>query len=139
MLKRRYPLKKITILSVIILFILFMSILLLIISNKKKETSIYNGSTQSIIEFSATLTETPKKLDQNDSYSLSFDNVRACDKENKKKLDTFNQGGKLIFSLPLDKEITKGDKIVVRVHENYATTHSIPPQIIGNSVISVSF
>ncbi|EOV2449612.1 hypothetical protein ACOMOD_002464 [Enterococcus faecalis] len=77
-------------------------------------------------------------MDQNDSYSLSFNNVQACDKEIK-KLATFNKGGKLIFSLPLDKEITKGDKIVVRVHENYATTHSIPPQIIGNSVISVSF
>lgn len=64
--------------------------------------------------------------------------MQTCDKENK-KLDTLSKGGKLIFSLPLDKEMTKGDKIVAKVHENYATTHSIPPQIIGNSIVSVSF
>ncbi|MFG5428348.1 hypothetical protein ACFJYZ_08325 [Enterococcus faecalis] len=131
--------KNITIISMITLFILFISIFLLIKNNEQKDESISSGSNQSVIEFSATLIEDPKKVEQTDRYYLSFDNVQTFDEEKQKDLDTFKEGGKLIFVLPLDKKIEKGDKIVVRMHRHFATTHSIPPQIIGNSVTSVSF
>ncbi|ELS0478103.1 hypothetical protein R4Y59_002717, partial [Enterococcus faecalis] len=117
----------------------FSSIFLLIKSNEQKDESIFSGSNQSVIEFSAILTEEPKQVEQTDRYYISFDNVQTFDEENKKNLNTFKEGGKLIFTLPLDKKIEKGDKIVVRMHRHFATTHSIPPQIIGNSVTSVSF
>jgi len=121
------------------LAILSTSIFLLIKKNQQTDTSISNDSNQSVIEFTATLTESPKQVDQTDNYYLSFDNVQADDKESQRNLVTFNNGGRLITTLPADKRVKSGDKIRVRVHKYFATTNSIPPQLIGNSLVSVSF
>lgn len=131
--------KKIFIISFMMLIILFVAIFLLMKNNEQKDTSISGGSDQSSIEFSATLIEPPKKVDQTDDYFILFDDVKVVDEKDQNNLDTFNEGGRLITTLPTNKEIRVGDKIVVRVHKDFATTRSIPPQIIGNSVISVSF
>ncbi|HCT3382056.1 TPA: hypothetical protein OTT57_002003 [Enterococcus faecalis] len=131
--------KKITIITLCMLAILSVAIFLLINKNQQTDTSISKGGNQSVIEFTATLTESPKQVDQTDDYYLSFDNIEADDNESRRELETFNKGGRLITTLPADKEIKPGHKIIVRVHRDFATTHSIPPQLVGNSVISVSF
>lgn len=126
-------------LSIGILVLLSVSTLLFIKKNHQIDTSISKGSDQSVLEFSATLTESPKQVDQTDNYYLSFDNIQADASVSRRELDAFNKGGRLITTLPADKEVKSGDKIKVRVHKDFATTRSIPSQLIGNSVISVSF
>lgn len=128
-----------TTLGIGILVLLSVSTLLFIKKDHHRDTSVSKGSNQSVFEFSATLIESPKQVDQTDNYYLSFDNVQTADSESRRELDTLSKGGRLITTLPADKEIKPGDKIRVRVHKDFATTRSIPPQLIGNSVISVSF
>lgn len=128
-----------TTLGIGILLLLSVSTLLIIKKNHHIDTSVSKGSNQSVIEFSATLTESPKQVNQTDSYYLSFDNIQADDSDSQRELATLSKGGRLMTTLPADKEIKSGDKIRVRVHKDFATTRSIPPQLIGNSVISVSF
>ncbi|MGL9966556.1 hypothetical protein IGK25_002714 [Enterococcus sp. DIV1614a] len=131
--------KKNTIIFLCMLAILSVVIFLIIRESQQSDTLISNDSNQSVIEFTATLTESPEQVDQTDNYYLSFDNVQADSEDSQRDLVTFDKGGKLIATLPADKEIKSGDQIRVRVHKDFATTHSIPPQLIGNSVISVSF
>ncbi|NSN12594.1 hypothetical protein HRE23_07710 [Enterococcus faecalis] len=126
-------------LSIGILLLISISTILFIKKNHQIDTSISKGSNQSVLAFSATLTEPPKQIDQTNNYYLSFDNIQAHDSESQRELDILSKGGRLITTLPADKEIKTGDKIRVRVHKDFATTRSIPPQLIGNSVISVSF
>lgn len=128
-----------TTLGISILVLLSVSTLLFIKKNHHIDTSVSKGSNQSVLEFSATLTESPKQVDQTDSYYLSFDNIQAEDRESRRELCALSKGGRLITTLPANKEIRSGDKIRVRVHRDFAITRSIPPQLIGNSVISVSF
>lgn len=130
--------KKINLIGVSMLVILFISSFLLIKKNQPKDTSIFSESNQSVIAFAATLTDIPRQVEQTDNYYLSFDNVHA-DEESQNELIIFHEGGALITTLPADKEIKSGDKINVTVHKDFATTYSMPPQLIGNSVISVSF
>lgn len=126
-------------LSLVILLLISVSTLLFIKKNHQIDNSMSKGSNQSVIEFSAALTESPKQIDQTKNYYLSFDNIQADDSESQRELDILSKGGRLITTLPADKEIKTGDKIRVSVHKDFATTRSIPPQLIGNSVISVSF
>lgn len=131
--------KKINLIGVSMLVILFISSFLLIKKNQPKDTSVFSESNQSVIAFAATLTDIPRQIEQTDSYYLSFDDVHADDDDSQRELSILHEGGALITTLPADKEIKAGDKINVTVHKDFATTYSIPPQLIGNSVISVSF
>lgn len=131
--------KKINLIGISMLVILFISSFLLIKKNQAKDTSVFSESNQSVTVFSATLTDEPRQIEQTDNYYLSFDNVHADNDESQRELAILHEGGALITTLPADKEIKAGDQINVIVHKDFATTYSTPPQLIGNSVISVSF
>lgn len=133
--------KKIIIATVFTLNILFASIFLIIKNNERKNITLAYWPSQSVIEFTATINIASEQVNQankNDWY-ISFDKVQATDKEKQIELSTFNKGGSLITSLPVNKKIKSGDKINVVIHRDFSVTHSIPPQLIGNSVISISF
>lgn len=123
--------KKILIVGVILLGVLITCAVVLM-------RNLNNVSNANYIEFTATIARTPSKTAQTEDYYVYFNNVKTTE-EDEQELEIFNNGGVLITQLPEGKEIKPGDKIAVTLHREFAATHSLPPQIIGNSVISVSF
>lgn len=89
--------------------------------------------------FSAKLTENPNKIEDSEDYYIRFDHVKAIDSRDQEDLLVLNRGGVLITKIPSDKKVKKGDKMVVTIHRQFATTFSEPPQILGNSVVDVQF
>lgn len=94
---------------------------------------------QEELVFSAKLTENPNKIEDSEDYYIRFDNVKAVDSRDQEDLLVLNRGGVLITKIPSDKKVKKGDKMVVTIHRQFATTFSEPPQILGNSVVDVQF
>lgn len=105
-------------------------------SSKNSERT-YDG-----LAFKTTLKEAPQQFKDTDTYFLNFDTIDVLnDKDNALK-NTFNQGGILVLAankLPQDAKIGKGTNIVVHLKENFATTDSMPPQVLEDSVVKVEF
>lgn len=97
-----------------------------------------NASQEELV-FSAKLTENPNKIEDSEDYYIRFDNVKAIDSRDQEDLLVLNRGGVLITKIPSGKKVKKGDKMVVTIHRQFATTFSEPPQILGNSVVDVQF
>lgn len=97
------------------------------------------NANQEELVFSAKLTENPNKIEDSEDYYIRFDNVKAIDSRDQEDLLVLNRGGVLITKISSDKKVKKGDKILVTIHRQFATTFSEPPQILGNSVVDVQF
>ncbi|MRJ30704.1 hypothetical protein FDP48_12225 [Enterococcus faecalis] len=97
------------------------------------------NANQEELVFSAKLTENPIQIENSEDYYIRFDNVKAIDSRDQEDLLVLNRGGVLITKIPSDKKVKKGDKMVVTIHRQFATTFSEPPQILGNSVVDVQF
>ncbi|MFC0616120.1 hypothetical protein [Enterococcus faecalis] len=129
----------VALISISICLVLFSVITYLFCSSMYK-TQEFNGSLESrqnVVKFKAKLTEKPKKVEDSDDYYLIFDNVKAMDSKNNGELVILNNGGVLITSIPKGVEAVKGDTILVSVQKQFATSHSEPPMLLGNSVIEV--
>lgn len=97
----------------------------------------YNG-----LVFKATLREAPQQFKYTDTYFLDFDTIEVVNDKDDALKNSFNKGGTLVIAanqLPQDDKIGKGTKIVVHLKENFATTMSIPPQVLEDSMIKVEF
>ncbi|MDN3185242.1 hypothetical protein [Enterococcus faecalis] len=127
--------KKFIISGVVLLGILVTCMGLLI----KQKKEIVTRSNNSDIVFKATISRTPNPTQQKNEYYVYFNNVETTEKKYQSELEIFNNGGILVAALPAGKTLNLGDEIQVTLHKDFATTHSIPPQIIGNSVIDVSY
>ncbi len=97
------------------------------------------NANQEEMVFSAKLTENPKKIEDSEDYYIIFNNVKAIDSRDQENLLVLNRGGVLLAKIPSGKKVKKGDKIVVTIHRQFATTFSEPPQLLGNSVVDVQF
>ncbi|MDG4966255.1 hypothetical protein OGZ37_06650 [Lactococcus lactis] len=91
------------------------------------------------ISFVADLIDSPRRDEETGQYFIFFDNVKAFNKVNKKDLASLNQGGILVTDVPADTPIEKKTKVIVTLKRNFATTNSLPPQILGHGVVSVKF
>lgn len=92
--------------------------------------------------FKTTLREAPQQFKDTDTYFLDFDTIGIVNDKDDTLKNSFNKGGTLVLAanqLPQDAKIGKGTKIVVHLKENFATTRSIPPQVLENGVIKVEF
>ena len=92
--------------------------------------------------FKTTLREAPQQFKDTDTYFLDFDTIDVVNDKDDALKNNFTNGGTLVLAanqLPQDAKIGKGTKIVVHLKENFATTMSIPPQVLEDSVIKVEF
>lgn len=90
------------------------------------------------VEFSATVMNSPIQIEESDEYIIHFSDIEVI-KGSTESIAVFNNGGSLITRLPTDNPIVRGRKIRVTLEKNFATTNSIPPQILDKSIIAVQF
>ncbi|SBO17670.1 hypothetical protein [Carnobacterium divergens] len=124
------------------LFVMFGTIFLISLfaisgCNRNQPEEKYNG-----LVFKTKLRDRPQKFKDTDTYILDFDTIDIVHDKDDILKKSFNNGGTLNLSthqLPADASIKKGTKIVVHLKKNFATTRSIPPQVLEDGVIKVEF
>ncbi|HFK2761594.1 TPA: hypothetical protein ACGX4V_002079 [Enterococcus faecalis] len=112
--------------------------LFIMLSRFKQSGDVYNLEESQYIEFSATISNNPVQIEGSEEHIIRFNDVEIIE-GNSESIAVFNDGGSLISKLPTDNPNMNGKKIKVTLDKNFATTNSIPPQILDMSIIAVQF